>query len=245
VRDFDRVGDIFRAYANFVHVYVTEAHPTDEWVSHNNSEFGICYTQPKTTQERIDIAAAFMEDVNPTWPLVVDEIQNKLEEAYIAKPERLWGVMNGKIVYKGGWGPVNYDISHLIAWLLKYYGDRISAETRQEVEKMHDSTREAKLAYWDYCYKKMDETREKRRLAQVNDPRTEIDQKYPPFANVTKRKRVEGHAHEQGGPDSNEHSHGSLTSSSSPTSSSTSRLMLVAGLSSLLLAAFVLNKKRR
>src|SRR6202035_2296742 len=49
-----RVGDVVQIYkdykdhADFLTVYVREAHPTDEWQMKSNVKEDVCYAQPKT-----------------------------------------------------------------------------------------------------------------------------------------------------------------------------------------------------
>ena len=50
----------FQDQAEFLLVYVKEAHPEDEWISAGNTKQGILFKQPTTIEERLDIARAFI-----------------------------------------------------------------------------------------------------------------------------------------------------------------------------------------
>jgi hypothetical protein len=53
-------------------------------------------------------------------PCVVDTIDNKVDAAYAAWPERLFVVSpGGKIAYAGGQGPFGFKPEELEAWLCK------------------------------------------------------------------------------------------------------------------------------
>eukprot|EP00039_Didymoeca_costata_P013561 m.208746 g.208746 ORF g.208746 m.208746 type:complete len:66 (+) comp15810_c0_seq19:3466-3663(+) len=48
----------FKEHAAFVTVYVLEAHASDEWPMGTE----ICFRQPKTLEQRLSVAQAFIED---------------------------------------------------------------------------------------------------------------------------------------------------------------------------------------
>ncbi len=41
----ERYGD----HANFLTIYIKEAHPLDEWQMESNEKENVCYPQPKTS----------------------------------------------------------------------------------------------------------------------------------------------------------------------------------------------------
>jgi len=61
--------------ANFLSVYIEEAHPVDEW--HVYVE--ICFKQPKTVAERISIARKYVEETGCPMQIVADSISNQCE----------------------------------------------------------------------------------------------------------------------------------------------------------------------
>jgi hypothetical protein len=95
--------------ADFVTVYIKEAHPTDEWQVPANETDSVCYSQPKTLEERRLIANDFVERFHYALPLVVDTMENQAEDTYAAWPERLYVIgAEGKILYKGAMGPQGF-----------------------------------------------------------------------------------------------------------------------------------------
>ena len=102
----------------FVTVYIKEAHPQDEWQMDSNEKEGVCYPQPKTTEDRIRIANDFVRRFDYDPPLLVDTIDNPANALYAGWPERLYIVdAQGTIVYKGKPGPFGYHPEEVEAWL--------------------------------------------------------------------------------------------------------------------------------
>ena len=86
-------------------------------MSFNEDEL-IRYRQPTTIEERLVIAADFVEHTDYSIPLVVDTIDDPALDAYAAWPERLYGITpDGRIAFKGGVGPFFYSVSRLESWL--------------------------------------------------------------------------------------------------------------------------------
>jgi hypothetical protein len=84
----------------------------------------VCYTQPKTIEQRLAIANDFTRRFKFTVPFGIDEMTNAANDAYAAWPERLYVVdENGRISYKGGNGPFNYDPKEVRKWLAKRFGE--------------------------------------------------------------------------------------------------------------------------
>ena len=96
----------YKDQAEFLTVYIKEAHPTDEWQMPDNETDKVCYSQPRTTGQRVAIANDFVKRFEWPLPLVVDPIENPANELYAGWPERLYVVdAKGVIVYKGKPGP--------------------------------------------------------------------------------------------------------------------------------------------
>ena len=110
----------YKDQAEFLTVYIKEAHPTDEWQMPDNETDKVCYSQPRTTGQRVAIANDFVKRFEWPLPLVVDPIENPANELYAGWPERLYVVdAKGVIVYKGGQGPFHYDPEELAEFLGK------------------------------------------------------------------------------------------------------------------------------
>ncbi len=100
----------FQDRAQFLLVYVKEAHPENEWASRTNARDGVLFDQPTRIQERLDVARAFIGKMDVETSTLVDDIDNTAEELYAAWPERLYVIdRGGTIVYKGGLGPYFFE----------------------------------------------------------------------------------------------------------------------------------------
>lgn len=94
----------------FFCVYIQEAHPEDGWQLLINLEQEIVYTQPKTEDQRVEIAAACMLGLDLELPMLLDAMTNEVDTVYAALPERLYVIdAEGKIAYRGDPGPWGFD----------------------------------------------------------------------------------------------------------------------------------------
>lgn len=108
--------------ADFLAIYIKEAHPIDEWRMESNDREGICYPQPTSLADRVRIANDFKERFDFDLPLLVDGIDNSADRLYAAWPERLYVVeADGIITYKGKPGPFGFDPEEVEAWLQKRF----------------------------------------------------------------------------------------------------------------------------
>ena len=109
--------DIYRRYRDhiaFFVVYVQEAHPTDGWQTDSNVAAGILFRQHQNYEEREAVATTCSLDLHLSMPVLVEEMDNAIDEAYGAAPERLYLVgVDGRVAYHGGAGPHFFDLE---AW---------------------------------------------------------------------------------------------------------------------------------
>jgi hypothetical protein len=113
----------YKDHADFLTVYVREAHPTDEWQMKSNVREDVCYAQPKNLAQRVAIANDFIKRFKYPIAFGIDDINNSAEAAYSAWPERLYVIdESGRIAYRGGMGPFHYDPAEVRAWLAARYG---------------------------------------------------------------------------------------------------------------------------
>ena len=100
-------GDKVRLFG----VYIREAHADGEDQVLRNLDEGIIYQQPKTSDERAEVAAACMLRHNFSFPMLLDNMDNEAEEKYISWPDRLYIIgSDGRIAYQGGLGPFYFDV---------------------------------------------------------------------------------------------------------------------------------------
>ena len=100
----------YAEHVQFLAVYIREAHPIDGWRMSSNDEFGIRISQPKTFAERTEVASKCSDALHLSMPLLVDYIDDRVERAYSAFPDRLYVIApDGRVVFKGGRGPFGYQ----------------------------------------------------------------------------------------------------------------------------------------
>ncbi len=121
--DIVQIYNDYKDHADFLTVYVREAHPTDEWQMKSNVKDDVCYAQPKTLEQRVAIAKDFTTRFKFPLPFGVDDMSNAADNVYAAWPERLYVIdETGHVVYRGGMGPFNYKPVEVREWLAAKYG---------------------------------------------------------------------------------------------------------------------------
>jgi hypothetical protein len=96
---------------DLIHVYIMEAHPTDGWQLPDNEEDGVCYRQPQSLNERIQVCKQLVADLKlEKETFVVDGIDNNAEAVYEARPERIYVIQDGNVIFKSLLGPYGYDL---------------------------------------------------------------------------------------------------------------------------------------
>jgi hypothetical protein len=92
-----QIFDDYKNHADFLTVYVREAHPTDEWQMKSNVKDDVCYAQPRNLSDRLAIANDFIKRYKYPVPFGVDDMTNAANDAYAAWPERLYIIDERKI----------------------------------------------------------------------------------------------------------------------------------------------------
>jgi hypothetical protein len=108
----------------FFVVYIREAHPLDGRAPLGGGEHPIV-EEPLTLAERQSLATTCMAklELEPI-PALVDNMDNKVNRAYAAAPDRLYLVgRDGGIVYRGGRGPFGFKPDELEAAIRKELGE--------------------------------------------------------------------------------------------------------------------------
>ena len=91
--------------AQFLVVYIKEAHPSDDWAMRVNPRLKYI-KDPTTIFERFQVASTCVTDLKISIPCLVDDMENTAARAYGGWPDRLYVVgKDGKIAYHGGPGP--------------------------------------------------------------------------------------------------------------------------------------------
>jgi len=109
--------------AKFFGVYIREAHADGEDQVLRNLDEDIVFTQPETSDERAEVAAACMLRYNFSFPMLLDGMDNDAEEKYISWPDRLYIIgSDGKIAYQGGMGPFYFDVDEFASAMSNLIG---------------------------------------------------------------------------------------------------------------------------
>jgi len=109
----------------FFMVYITEAHPSDGWQVGMNTREGIVFEQPKTLDERVKIATTMCTKLKIKLPPLVDALDNKVNKAYNAAPDRLYLIgVDGKIAFQGARGPWGFKAGELKEAIEKELGGK-------------------------------------------------------------------------------------------------------------------------
>jgi hypothetical protein len=111
------VEEVYRRFgdaAEFLGIYVREAHPTDGWKMFSNTRVGVEVTQPTSNDQRRAVAAQCHQLLKPSFPLLVDEIDDPVGNAYSGMPTRLYVIDSaGRVAYKGGRGPFGFSVGEM------------------------------------------------------------------------------------------------------------------------------------
>ena len=79
--------------------------------------------QPTAFKERWEAAQLCTEQLGLRIPTVVDGMDDAACEAFSAWPERMYIVNGGRIHYRGGQGPYDFDVPEARVSLLELLGD--------------------------------------------------------------------------------------------------------------------------
>jgi hypothetical protein len=117
--EVDAAFERYRGQAQFLMVYVREAHPTDGWKMESNTRVGVAAAQPKSLAERVAVCDQFCQRLKPTLPVVVDDVTDDVGNAYSGMPARLYVIdRHGNVAYKGGRGPFGFKVGEMEQALL-------------------------------------------------------------------------------------------------------------------------------
>ncbi len=134
--DVENVVERYRDKAEFLMVYVREAHPTDGWAMSSNASVGVAVAQPKNDDERRKVCTQFTTKLKPTIPVVVDGIDDKVGNAFSGMPARLYVIdTHGKVAYKSGRGPFGFRAGEMEQALAMSFVEAIPAKKSEPKPK--------------------------------------------------------------------------------------------------------------
>ncbi len=121
----------YRDRANFLLVYVREAHPSDGWWMQSNQRAGIDLSQPKETSQRRTVAETCQKHLELSIPFLVDSVEDRVGTTYSGMPNRLYLIdTEGKIAFKNGRGPFGFHPRQLEQSLVLLLNDAKDQEAR-------------------------------------------------------------------------------------------------------------------
>lgn len=106
--------------ADFLIVYIEEAHPADGWAYPDNFDIA----EHRTIKDRLTAATKlqFLARLAANMTIVADTLadEHNLNRAYGGLFERLYIIHNGTVAYQGLRGPVGFRPGEVASWLTKY-----------------------------------------------------------------------------------------------------------------------------
>ena len=117
----------------FLGVYIREAHAVDGVLPERQSgtwlmdspERGLFVETPQSMEERLALARRCNQETALGFPLLVDNLDDAVDAAYAAWPERLYLVdVDGTIVYRGEKGPDGFlpdQLGEVLDELVSFY----------------------------------------------------------------------------------------------------------------------------
>uniref|UniRef100_A0A8C5FA98 Iodothyronine deiodinase n=1 Tax=Gadus morhua TaxID=8049 RepID=A0A8C5FA98_GADMO len=119
-------GSDFSPVADFLLVYIDEAHPSDGWAAPATGQRRFNVRKHRDLEERVVAARRLTEHFGlpPQCRLVADSMDNNANAAYGVANERVCIVQRRKIAYLGGKGPFFYNLKDVRQWLEQTYGRR-------------------------------------------------------------------------------------------------------------------------
>lgn len=129
-----RLNEIYQTYKDRVDlycVYVREAHPEDSlggYRTSRNVDEGIVINQQTTIDERAEAAEVCMLHMNLDMPMLLDDMDDSIENAYVAWPDRLYTIdAEGNVTYRSEMGPQGFHPDDWEAAIKELLGVRAAA----------------------------------------------------------------------------------------------------------------------
>ena len=117
-----RIFEAYKDIADFRLVYINEAHASDgSWPVGYAKELGI--TVHKDYGQRCSVASRLLNDKNMTIPTLIDGMDNKVNQAYKAHPDRIFLVRrDGRLAVAAARGPFGFEpaLRKTKNWLAEY-----------------------------------------------------------------------------------------------------------------------------
>jgi len=115
-----KIQERFADKATFLTVYTQEAHPTE---SGDYIDYFHPVKKHTNMEERIEAAGGLLSLETLPGPLLVDNMNNDACISYGSFPDRLYIILEGRVVYQGGVGPHGYIPREVELWLEQFTGE--------------------------------------------------------------------------------------------------------------------------
>ena len=110
----EKLYERYKDRAEFLMVYVREAHPTDGWRMESNDRVHVELAQPQTYDERFEVAQTCRKHLDLDLPFLVDTIDDRVGAQYSGMPSRLYVIdSEGRVAYKSGRGPFGFKTGEM------------------------------------------------------------------------------------------------------------------------------------
>lgn len=107
----NKIYETYKDRIDFYLVYIREAHPSDGWQVRSNLDDKLEFLEPKTEDERAEMASVCMLDLGFTMPMLLDTMENEVDNKYAALPERLYVLdKDGNVFFRGIMGSRGFDV---------------------------------------------------------------------------------------------------------------------------------------
>ncbi|KAG9481748.1 hypothetical protein GDO78_010790 [Eleutherodactylus coqui] len=121
---FSKLVEEFSNVADFLLVYIDEAHPSDGWAAPGVGTYEV--KKHRNQDDRCAAANKLLEKYSlpSQCQVVADCMDNNANVAYGVSFERVCIVQRQKIVYLGGKGPFYYNLKEVRQWMEQKFGNR-------------------------------------------------------------------------------------------------------------------------
>ena len=107
----------------FYCVYIQEAHPTDGRQTAQNLIDKVLYEQPKSVEEREELAQVCVLRLEMKMPMLLDNMSNEVDRLYAALPDRLYLLdENGIVIFRTVVGSPGFDVEAWYAAIRRQVG---------------------------------------------------------------------------------------------------------------------------
>jgi len=120
---FGKLRQNFSELADFVTIYIEEAHPAERGhfrVGGADGNYDI--DTHNSIEDRLSAAETLQQEAGDALKgckILVDQMDDRANKAFASLPERLYVVKDGQVVFQGGLGPFDYRISDVENFLRK------------------------------------------------------------------------------------------------------------------------------